>query len=280
MTRVAANDRGSQSSCKRRVSVLCGDCRPLDGLHVRRHRRWTGGAFIRSPTLIDGTVQPGQSDEPSPLPSASLRAATHSSHSRLEEAVDWKAFLSDTGRYRVLLMSFLSLARPADRAIGQALDSRIPPDFASRRTADWIAADLAALDRQDGQGGATTAIPEADFGFINSFAAAVGGLYVLEGSTLGAQLLSRMLHESLGCTAESGGRWLAAYGDETGPRWKRFQAWLNAVLTTPAEVDEAARAAVGTFERFSERLSRCAREQGIAPSTASSPTAANGGRHE
>ena len=211
-----------------------------------------------------------------------MRAATHSSHARLEEAVDWKAFLSDTRRYRALLTSFLSLARPADRAIGQALGSQTPPDFASRRTADWITADLAALDPQEGRGqdSATAAVPEADFGFINSFAAAVGGLYVLEGSTLGAQLLSRMLHDSLGCTAESGGRWLAAYGDETGPRWKRFQAWLNAVLTTPAEVDEAARAAVGTFERFSEWLSRCAREQGIDPSAVSTPAAENGGRHE
>lgn len=222
-------------------------------------------------------MQPGSSDDLSPLPSATLRAATQPAHSRLEEAVDWKAFLSDRGRYRALLTAFLSLARPADRAISRALGSRTPPDFAGRRTADWIAADLTALD---GDGGSAGAVPEADFEFIASFPAAVGGLYVLEGSTLGAQFLSRMLQASLGCTAASGGRWLAAYGDETGPRWKRFQAWLNESLTTAAEVDEAARAAAGTFERFAERLSQCAREQGLAPPSVSAAAAANGGRHE
>jgi len=55
----------------------------------------------------------------------------------------------------------------------------------------------------------------------------LGCLYVVEGSTLGGQVITRQLLKSLGLTAENGVAFFNGYGAETGLRWKAFGAWLE-----------------------------------------------------
>lgn len=60
-----------------------------------------------------------------------------------------------------------------------------------------------------------------------------GCLYVIEGATLGGQIIIRNLNAHLGLTADSGASFFDGYGPQTGARWKAF---CSAV---PAEGDNA-----------------------------------------
>ncbi len=59
-----------------------------------------------------------------------------------------------------------------------------------------------------------------------------GCLYVIEGATLGGQIIIKNLHTHLGLTATSGASFFDGYGSQTGARWKAFCA------AVPAEGDD------------------------------------------
>ena len=81
----------------------------------------------------------------------------------------------------------------------------------------WLQADLVAL-------GATALRPQPPWTppRLSSRAELVGALYVIEGSTLGGQVIARRIEASLGLTATSGARFFNGWGAETETRWQRF----------------------------------------------------------
>jgi heme oxygenase len=72
----------------------------------------------------------------------------------------------------------------------------------------------------------------------------LGSMYVVEGSTLGGQLLRRHFAERFGFESQ-GARYFTGYGERTGPMWKQFGEVVNAIPA--AEEDEAIYAACQTF---------------------------------
>lgn len=77
-----------------------------------------------------------------------------------------------------------------------------------------------------------------------------GMFYVIEGSTLGAQLIKKNLQRVLGVNEQSGGRFFSAYGVETGKMWQSFlKAMDNA--DTQRNPDLVISAACETFEKLS-----------------------------
>ncbi len=78
-------------------------------------------------------------------------------------------------------------------------------------------------------------------------AAAFGALYVLEGSTLGGQVIAKHIGRQLGLTAERGCRYYAAHGRETGAMWKAFRLRL-AEEATRDEADAIVISATATFD--------------------------------
>ena len=181
---------------------------------------------------------------------SALRDATHDRHERLEAAFPWGQAFASRENYARLLRAMEILVRAADRAI----DAQLPAECsvaALRRRSSWIADDLRQLGADPAPADESAA---PDFSFVNSPGRAIGCLYVLEGSALGAQYLSRQLQARLGITSETGGRYLAAYGERTGERWKAFQEWANGELQSPELLNDAVFASLRTFERFSESL--------------------------
>ncbi len=88
---------------------------------------------------------------------------------------------------------------------------------------------------------------------IDSRAAALGVSYVLEGATLGGQILRRRVAEQLGLDACSGAAFLNVYGELTGRRWKDFLQYLddrNLGETQTLEVTSAAKATFTHFEHW------------------------------
>lgn len=84
-----------------------------------------------------------------------------------------------------------------------------------------LRADLTAL-------GASSDVPCADDAFLpmRQPEAAWGCLYVMEGSTLGGQIIARTLAASIDVHPTSGGSFHVPYGPLTGARWQTFRALL------------------------------------------------------
>jgi heme oxygenase len=90
---------------------------------------------------------------------------------------------------------------------------------------------------------------------INSGASCLGILYVLEGATLGGQILRREISARLGLEADNGAAFLDVYGAATGRRWRDFMEYLG---SRPMDADErkavvaAAHTTFSCFERWLE----------------------------
>ena len=85
-------------------------------------------------------------------------------------------------------------------------------------------------------------------------AALFGGLYVLEGSSLGGQVITAHL-QKMGIPAEAR-NYFSGYGANTGKMWKQFQAELGAQVQTPYEITECVRAARETFSSLHQWMAQ------------------------
>ena len=123
---------------------------------------------------------------------------------------------------------------------------RIVPDLPERRRADALASDLRALGVEPL---APMPAPEP-----LSDAEALGALYVIEGSTLGGQVIMRSLQ---GTDFEAGAtRFFDAYGPRTGAMWKAFCAALEAFgVARPQDVPFVLAGARRCFGAFQTSLS-------------------------
>jgi len=79
----------------------------------------------------------------------------------------------------------------------------------------------------------------------------LGALYVLEGATLGGQIISRHVQETLGVTPERGGAYFSGYGKSTGRMWQEFAHNMNQAIPA-ADRDRVITGARHTFQLFGE----------------------------
>lgn len=89
---------------------------------------------------------------------------------------------------------------------------------------------------------------------LDTPAACLGALYVLEGATLGGQVLRREMARRLGVHADNGGAFLDVYGTETGRRWKDFLDYLGRLPLDADATQRAVDAARSTFSGFEQWL--------------------------
>lgn len=174
---------------------------------------------------------------------------TAESHRQTEAQIDWRAELATRESYVALLAKLYTLAASADAALNRWLGDRI--DWLSeRRLATLIADDLDDL-------GTPRPVAAVDcFSWVNSWGAAAGVLYVVEGATLGSQVLARAANESIGVDLSHGARFLNGYGQRTRERWSRTRQWLDDSLTSIDNRSEAILAAIRGFEVHEEILRR------------------------
>ena len=86
-------------------------------------------------------------------------------------------------------------------------------------------------------------------------AAALGGMYVLEGSTLGGQIINKHLSKVLGNSVAGKTTYLMAYTGQTGSMWKNFLQLLCETGATTGNEDEIIDSAVNTFSLLNNCLS-------------------------
>jgi len=168
---------------------------------------------------------------------ARLREATQVAHEALERDLDWEARVATLPGYRDLLVRLRGFHAAYEPAIATALaDAAF---FDPRRRLAGLDADLHALD---GAALGTQPMPAAPR--LDGAGAALGALYVLEGSTLGGAVIGRhvaRLHGEGVPLAYYAGR-----GRATGPLWREFRERLDGV--PEAEAATAFAAGIATFE--------------------------------
>jgi len=181
-----------------------------------------------------------------------LRAGTGLLHVALEKRLPFFSEHLDAGRYQRLIQAYYGFYGPMEAALYGC--DFIPEGFdpALRVKTPTLLDDLHALGLD---APAINALPHCvQLPSFDTPAACLGALYVLEGATLGGQVLRREMALRLDLDADNGGAFLNVYGPETGRRWKDFLDYLgHQPLDAPAK-QHAVDAARSTFRCFEQWL--------------------------
>ncbi|MEO5589159.1 MAG: biliverdin-producing heme oxygenase [Gemmatimonadaceae bacterium] len=173
-----------------------------------------------------------------------VRSATAEAHAELEGTLPLMDLALTLSQYRAIVGRFLGFIEPLEESVwavrGISATGLVEDQ---RRKAYLLRTDLGRLGLRDAE---IHAVPRAThLPRIESVPAAMGALYVTEGSTLGGQLIKRHLMTTLGVERDSGAAYFSGYGQLTGRRWKEFLAALENIEQTDA--DKVVASAVETF---------------------------------
>jgi heme oxygenase len=180
-----------------------------------------------------------------------LKSETRPEHAAIEAALGILVKPSLTlAAYRTTLERLYTFMRPLEaRLAAHGGWHGYNIDLTARSKWAWLEQDLRALGVDaPRQLPACQALPA-----LSSRAACFGCLYVLEGSTLGGQVIARHLSATLGLGANTGARYFTGYAGETAAMWRAFRSSLAAFAeeesTLAPGVIESART---TFSRLNE----------------------------
>lgn len=149
--------------------------------------------------------------------------------------------------YAHVLKIFYGFFHPVESLISQYIDISLLPDFHSRGVSDKIRNDLAFLND-------TTSTPLCSvLPRIENVLSACGALYVIEGSTLGGQVIAKMLKENCPFPIpDEALTFFRGYNENTLPMWRAFQTFLNNSFQTPEQMTAVTAVAAETFEKMGE----------------------------
>jgi heme oxygenase len=178
---------------------------------------------------------------------ARLRRDTAGLHDEAERRLDLPQRLSSRQSYCDYLLCLWRLHAGFETAMA-ALDWHVTGlHFAARRRAHLLLDDLRAMDAAP----FPAAPPAIALGDIWH---GVGVLYVLEGSTLGGQVILRAATAALGVDAAHGAGFLAGHGRQNGAMWKALTEALDRI--DPAHHDAIVDGASQTFAAFIKAFSQ------------------------
>lgn len=155
-----------------------------------------------------------------------LKTETLSEHKEVEKALRFERSMASSENYKKLLQAFYAFYSPVEstlvsfsgelRSVGLDLDHRwkVPLLKKDLQTLGMSAEEIDQLDL-------CKKTPP-----LNTLAQALGVIYVLEGSTLGGQVITKMLKEKKILPHEES-CFHNPYGKETMPMWLHFKSILN-----------------------------------------------------
>jgi heme oxygenase len=176
-----------------------------------------------------------------------LRSATREHHARLERGLDIPDSIGNAGDYTRLLARMYGFYAPLEARLRSFDDALREHGLCvqMRLKTHKLDLDLHALGWSVH---AVCALPLcAELPRLATEADALGCLYVLEGSTLGGQVIARRVRKVLQIDGDAGLAFFQAYGARTGQMWRRFVDGLNAYPATDAQLEQATRSARETF---------------------------------
>jgi len=174
-----------------------------------------------------------------------LKRATEAVHARVEGIITSAGMFASLEGYRHYLSATLVIRSHYENLLDASGAATAWPAWPGRRVAHLVAQDL------DDLGGPRPVLAKRAELALNP-AELLGALYVLEGSSLGARVLSRSVH-ALGVSADHGARHLHAQAGDAGV-WRDFLSILDGAAVPPCH-DTAVR----LFADFADAYVRAAR---------------------
>jgi heme oxygenase (biliverdin-IX-beta and delta-forming) len=185
-----------------------------------------------------------------------LRNATAQSHRSLETAMAIAETCREPEGYRRMIARLWGIYTPLEAALMRIDWPGAETLVRQRAKAGWLASDLAFLGFAPGDIGK---LPRArDLPIVDTVADVFGVAYVLEGATLGGQVILPRLKSDLGLSESAGGRFFASYGQEVGRQWRAFVDALERFGRHSRSADRIEFAALQAFESFRRWMSEAA----------------------
>ena len=153
--------------------------------------------------------------------------------------------VNDAERYTRLLVLMYGYYAAVEEQLDSFSESL--PDYPTRRKSQTILDDLDKLDYPRKQIARCADVPA-----INSLPSALGAMYVLDGSTLGGKIISKMLLKQVP-SLEGSTKFFQGYTDDSMLMWQKFKEHLHNTVDEP-EFPETHQAAKETFVKFKKWL--------------------------
>jgi heme oxygenase len=177
-----------------------------------------------------------------------LKEATREQHENLENTVDVMNQMFSMDNYRTLLKKFYRFYSAIEPELARLEWTTVGYNFNDRLKVEKLATDLENLGMSAEEISKMSKwdhLPKLD-----SYAEAFGSLYVIEGATLGGQIIKRHLSEHLNLTPENGGLFFNGYGQQTGQMWKEFGSAITAFAEKNDKDETIVESAKETFDSF------------------------------
>jgi heme oxygenase len=124
------------------------------------------------------------------------------------------------------------------------------PDYSSRRKSHSLLTDLRNLKHRESLPVCKNLPP------VRDAAEAFGCLYVMEGSTLGGEMISKTLSECLKLHPYNGASFFNGYGEDTDAKWKFFRKALHSYSSKYNKHESIVESANNTFLKLREWLEK------------------------
>lgn len=174
-----------------------------------------------------------------------LKSATSGTHDRLDQAIMAAEPFAGLERYVLFLKVQHAFHRDIDTLYDDPQLDVMLPDLQGRRRLRLVESDLSDLDAKALLYDAAPAFPS---GAPFDLPAALGWLYVAEGSNLGAAFLLK-LARGLGLSETFGAAHLSGAPGGRGLHWRTFTEALNAVSMSQPEESRMVTGAEAAFRR-------------------------------
>lgn len=176
-----------------------------------------------------------------------LRAETDAAHQDLEHAVDFDGQLKSPHAYVGYLSRLLVVHRAAERAVSNYDFAPLGFDYSNRRKSQHLKADL---DHVGGPHAWNLDEAERPSLTLGSLEEALGVVYVIEGSSLGARAVLPQIKQALGYDETAGATYFAGLGEDGKLLWRACLAAINAVPVGSADARRVIEGAHAGFALF------------------------------
>ncbi len=174
-----------------------------------------------------------------------LKSDTSEAHQSLEKLlIPYIKQTKTVEAYGKLLQMFYRYMKPVEDAIDKHVDAGKIPMYDIRRKTGSI------LDDLNYWGYNTILAPIEDIPAITTYYQALGAMYVFEGSTLGGNVISKILKNNLNKQGPEGFSFYNGYGEHTHAMWGAFTKALNQEELNAEARRELVLAANNTFTKF------------------------------
>lgn len=187
-------------------------------------------------------------------PMTRLKEETQEAHHAIENLMfgdKIRAENLELAEYRKLILTHFFVVEAVERALQQEgwMQFLAPIMYEKRRKSPALQADLQVLGISE---------PPNPFkiDFFKTAAQVLGALYVVEGSTLGGEIIHRKLLKSASLSTLQTFNYFGVYGNAIRGNWINFKNFLGENIHNPQELQLAVEAANKTFVLYNQAFSK------------------------